>query len=234
MKICVIGNSHVAVLKHAYDNLPKTAATPELTFFADRGAGVNKLEVTGRKLAPPARDRSLLSAIRMTSGGHANIDPDLYDRFLLIGMAADVRQLAEMVLQPISEAARNCAIGDYWSSRAVARMVAKLKAITDKPVIYGVTPLVAAARKNNDGPAAYEKMIALSKQLFFDDMGVALVAQPVETIVNGYNTALDYARGSIRLQVKKNQGFQQHKVDELHHMNPAYGALWLKRFLAMP
>ncbi len=234
MKICVIGNSHVAVVKVAYDQMRAKGDTPDMKFFADSGPGIERLVLHEGGLWPEKNDTQLLTSITTTSGGLTHIDPAKYDIFLVIGLARSIENVVELVKRPISESARNRALQDYWDARAAVRMLEKLMWITDKPLYLGLTPLMAAEKLNDDGPDDYEKMVALSKELYLDDMNVTLISQPSATIVNGQNTKLEYSRGSLRLGngKRKAPGVHLHPDGEYRHMNAAYGALWLEHCLS--
>jgi len=232
VKICVIGNSHVAVIKAAYDLLP-TENMPELTFFADRGSGIEELVVQDGKLCAEAGNARLTSALRFTSGGLAQIDPEAYDRFLIIGLVQGVKRLVQMVEDPFSQAVRNHALAGFWRERAITKMCEKLREITDKPVSFGLTPLPAAPKVNEIGPETYEQMVKLSYGLHFSKMGVDVVGQPSETIANRENTEQVFSIGSARLRVKGAQGVQEHSDEDIYHMNTAYGSLWLENYLGL-
>jgi len=182
-------------------------------------------------LKPENSDTELQAAIEFTSGGLKEIDPNSYDKILVIGLCVGVSPLVRMVDQPISTGARNCAVRDYWRAAALPRLLRKLRSVTDAPILYGLTPLIAAEEKNSRNADAYAKMIQLSESLFFDKMNVSLVGQPISSIVNGYNTRLKYSRGSIRLHTDRNDTLVQHTERERRHMNLAYGELWLNNFL---
>ena len=92
MKICVIGNSHVASLKEGYDSLKQSNprwADIDLTFFAARAKLIMALDIIhgadGASLLAGAKGSELETSIEYTSGGKKVIDLRDYDHCLLYG-----------------------------------------------------------------------------------------------------------------------------------------------------
>ena len=206
---------------------------PELTFFADRGSGIEALVVKDGVLRAEAGDARLASVLQFTSGGLAQIDPEAYDRFLVIGLVQGLKRLVQLVEDPFSQAVRNHALAEFWRKKAITKMCENLREITDKPVSFGLTPLPAAPMVNEIGPEMYEQMVKLSQGLHFSKMDVDVVGQPSETIANGENTEQAFSIGSARLRVKGAQGVQAHSLEDINHMNTAYGSLWLERYFSL-
>jgi len=231
MKICVIGNSHVAAIKLAYESSQPTPPH-EMTFFAGLGRRIAKLEIADGMLIPPADDPKIQYAINVTSGGLTEINPSLYDRFLIIGMSGWVHQPVSTVGRPISEGAIACAVKDYWRASRLPPLLQNLRKITQKPISIAATPLLAEERTNDTSPEIYTRFIALSNALYFSEFGAQLIGQPPETIVNGNATEISFSRMSERL-LEGREGFAIHHPEgENSHMNQSYGALWLAQYFA--
>lgn len=79
MKLCVIGNSHVGMLRAAVRELGTDA--PELTFFAKAGAGLEKARIRGAVIE--AEDRGLRAA-QQRFGMPASLDVSRFDAVLLV------------------------------------------------------------------------------------------------------------------------------------------------------
>lgn len=228
MKICVIGNSHVAAIKLAYEAMP----TPphDITFFAGLGRRIATFESVDGKLRPRADDHKIRYAIGVTSGGLTEIDPAAYDAFLLMGMSGWVHQLVETLRRPISEGAKACAITDYWQTAPLHALLTNLRKTTQKPISVGLVPLLAEERRNDAGPESYAQFISLSNTLYFNAFNACLVGQPLETIVNGDATEISYSRMSERLIEGTGEFDLHHPEGENSHMNQSYGALWLAQY----
>jgi hypothetical protein len=229
MKICVIGNSHVAAIKLAYE-AARPKILPEMTFFAGLGTRIATLQIADGMLVPPADDHKIQFAIKTTSGGLSQIDPALYDRFLVIGMSGGVHQMVETISRGISEGAKLCAVKDYWQAAPLAPLLQTLRKITDKPITVGAAPLLAEEQQNNTGPDRYSQFLTLSNSLFFKDFEAELMGQPLDTIVNGNATEIGYSRMSERLIAKKDSFGIHHPEGENSHMNQSYGTLWLAQY----
>ncbi len=231
MKICVIGNSHVAAIKLAYE-ASQPSSPHEMIFFAGLGRRIAKLEIANGMLIPPADDPKIQYAIKATSGGLTEINPDLYDHFLIIGMSGWVHQPVSSVGRPISEGAIACAIKDYWHASRLPPLVRNLRKITQKPISIAATPLLAEERQNNTNAEVYTRFISLSNALYFSEFSAQLIGQPPETIVNGNATAIGFSRMSERLLEGKGDFAIHHPEGENSHMNQSYGALWLAQYFA--
>ena len=229
MKIGVLGNSHVAAIKLAYE-AARPAIPHEMTFFAGLGKRMATLEIVNGMLVPPADDHKIQFAIKTTSGGLSQIDPALYDRFLIIGMSGRVHRMVETVGRPISEGAKLCAVKDYWQAAPLAPLLQSLRQITDKPITVGVAPLLAEEPQNDAGPDSYSQFLTLSSRLFFQRFEAGLMGQPLGSIVNGNATEIGYSRMSERLIAEKDGFGIHHPEGENSHMNQSYGALWLARY----
>ncbi|MES2144715.1 MAG: hypothetical protein V4516_10245, partial [Pseudomonadota bacterium] len=93
-RLCVIGNSHVAAFKLGWDQLAARgdALTRAIapTFFGAPRDGLKNLAVRDGRLVPTAdfvRDH-----FARMSGGRADVDPAVYDGFLLVGLGASMKR----------------------------------------------------------------------------------------------------------------------------------------------
>lgn len=230
MKICVIGNSHVAAIKLAHEALGPNPPH-KMTFFAGLGRRIASFNASNGLLIPPADDHKIKFAISVTSGGLTEIDPALYDQILIIGMSGGLHKMVSTVSRPLSEGAKACATKDYWQAAQLPSLLQNLRKITQKPICIGAPPLLAEARQCNTSTDAYSSFISLSNSLFFKDFNAQLIGQPVETIVNGNATEINFSRMSERLIEGKGDFAIHHPEGENSHMNQSYGTLWLKQYL---
>lgn len=236
MRICVIGNSHVAALKTGFEGLSSEARKgAKVDFFAARGNALKGLQLVGESLKSDSPQ--LKRSLTFTSGGSEAILIKNYDIFLLHGLE----------LQPFfapdrfySQAVLTAALDEKYSETITVSLVKKIRRITNVPVYVGHTPLPASdgGKGLEGGPAGvsnYERGIILSNELFFKKIAAALVMQPVITIAeNGTNTLNEFSIGSRRLDV----GLPDHELGTLHdrvdslHMNDRFGSVWMQCFLA--
>ena len=85
MKLCVIGNSHVGMLRAAARDLGPDG--PEITFFAKAGAGLDKATIRGSVMA--ANDPGLKAA-QVRFGMPAEIDVSAFDAAIFVAGTASV------------------------------------------------------------------------------------------------------------------------------------------------
>lgn len=85
MKICVIGNSHVGMLRAAVRELGPEG--PDLTFFAKAGDGLENATIRGSVIA--ARDRDLRAA-QARFGMPEEVDVARFDAILLVAGTASI------------------------------------------------------------------------------------------------------------------------------------------------
>lgn len=85
MRLCVIGNSHVGMLRAAARQLGSDG--PEITFFAKAGAGIELATVQGSVIA--AKDRELRAA-QARFGMPERIDVARFDATLLVAGTASI------------------------------------------------------------------------------------------------------------------------------------------------
>jgi len=85
MRLCVIGNSHVGMLRAAARDLGEDR--PEITFFAKAGAGIEKASVEGSVIA--AQDRRLRAA-QARFGMPQRVDVATFDATILVAGTASV------------------------------------------------------------------------------------------------------------------------------------------------
>jgi hypothetical protein len=92
MRICVIGDSHVACLKTGWDeNSQKIPAGMTVDYFGAQSSMLRALDVRGSALVPVSDQlRNRLHAI---SGGKTEIETRHYDVFVIVGLGLNLRRL---------------------------------------------------------------------------------------------------------------------------------------------
>ncbi|MCB1368881.1 MAG: hypothetical protein KDK00_14020 [Rhodobacteraceae bacterium] len=230
MRLCIIGNSHIAALKGGWEAGVK-AEFPGicLTFFGARGGGLTKLMVRGGTLT--SDDAKIRSDLAFTSGGQIGIDPRLFDAFLVYGLCRNVNRQVRNYGAGYTRQVLESALLDYWAATSLIGVIRKLREITTLPIHAGASPLEAALGAASSNTSNYARFLDDSNQQVFALLGAALIGQPLETIVNGDATALAFASGSARLAVGAGNDLVPHQAGETRHMNADFGAKWLRHFL---
>ncbi len=85
MKLCVIGNSHVGMLRAAARDLGPDG--PEITFFAKAGSGLDKARIRGSVIAA---DDPELAAAQARFGMPTAIDVSAFDAVILVAGTASI------------------------------------------------------------------------------------------------------------------------------------------------
>lgn len=241
MKLCVIGNSHVAMLVQA-----TREAAPEgldLTFFARQGRGPEGVRLKGTEMF--ALHKALQQSLARM-GMPDRVDLATFDGFVLVAMTASVFSMSGMVSshavhgwgnnedeRPLmSRAALEASLRTSIVDNIAHRMLRKIRRVSDKPVLLVPQPFPAEAaiapgtrfpalREIHDrgiGPQAVAALRNAHVDVFGDMAGVHLLTQPDDTVVQGFLTAEPFTRGAGRLNPEGRQ-----PEDDLLHANAAYG-----------
>lgn len=92
MRLCVIGNSHIAALKLGWDQLKTKGQAPDLkpSFFGAPSDGVRHLRAENGRLTPKRKD---IAEHFQRMGGADHIVLDHYDAFFLIGLNVSIKRI---------------------------------------------------------------------------------------------------------------------------------------------
>jgi len=226
MRICVLGNSHIATLKQAWDIRPHKAHS--LTFFGAVRDTLLGLRVRKGLLIPD--NDALADSLAFTSGGLRRIDPAQYDAFLVFGLCRKVHRQVENFAPGLSSAVLEQTLGDYWQARNLYRMAKRLARISKKPVYLGHSPLEIRSPEMAVDQGDYPAFISASNRLVFAPVNAELLPQPPATVLGGLATPARFGIGSTRLADGRPRPNAQHPEGERCHMNADFGALWLGAF----
>lgn len=248
MKLCVIGNSHVAMLVRASREQPPDGT--ELTFFAHPGRGPEGVRLRdGQLRAVTRRLRRGLTRFGMPEV----LELAAFDAFVLVGMTASAFSLQSMLGshrvfgwpaapkdggRPLmSEAALEAELVQVIAENLAADFVARIRRISAAPVLVvpqpGPSETVARGRSRHPGlrrilragqGGQVSACLTRAHARAFDGAGLHVLAQPEETVAHGFLTAERFMQGGGRL----NPGGRQPQEDILH-ANATYGALVLEQ-----
>lgn len=228
IRLCVIGNSHVASLKKGWNELSGQYPDVRLTFFACRGRHL--LRLAARDGCLTSDIEALRQILSFTSGGSPEVRVSEYDRFLIYG--SEARPYFTSPSEVFSRAVVMQSVHDSVEGTLAVHLLRQLRLLTDKPVYIGHCPLVGAKEvRSRQNPKTFVDGIALANRVFYESLCAELVAQPIETIVNGMATDPVYVRGATRLAVGDALDDLPQPETDFSHMNGEFGRLWLMRFL---
>lgn len=226
-RICVIGDSHAASLKRAWEEMAALHEEFELRFFCARGLELSGMVVDELRLVP--NGDSLAQTIRFTSG-EGQVDPKEYDIFLLYGLGCHPYFQQTDVFH--SQSTLTVALRDFAKSTLSFELLLRLRAITAKDIYVGHQPLEAA--KPDASPeevSVYSSSIRRMNEILYRPLRATIVSQPLETVAGARFTLAGFSKGSRRLAVGDGLDNEAHPDDDHVHMNDDYGSRWLTKFL---
>lgn len=229
MKICILGNSHLASIKQGWDRLQAEAGREGVSvrFFGSRQWGLRALDLVGTELHP--RNAILERDLTFTSGGLKRIDLQSYDAFFLYGLMFPMPELH----RGWSTAVKRQACKDTLSRSLAAELARKIRSAVDRPIYMGHNPRPA---RQSEQRVAEDTMDYSSVCDFMQPevkaLGADLVRQPLDTLEsNRWFTQSHFSLGSVRLDVGDGISSEAHPQSDVEHMNGDFGLLYLKQLL---
>ncbi|PCH75455.1 MAG: hypothetical protein COC12_00545 [Rhodobacteraceae bacterium] len=226
MKICILGNSHAAALKHGWDRINSEYPDVDADIFSMRGQNMAELELVGHSLSLAQTSKNKMYSFPQTAGNV--IDLKSYDGFILHGLGLRVSIIPGAVF---SKACRETAVVDAVKATALWGILSDIRKVSDVKILVGHTPLRTALSVQSNGPSAeYRLYLDEMNEHCFRDLTAAVVAQPDNTIVNGCMTDPKYNTDVVSL-TKEALEESGARHSDLTHMNPAFGVEMLREFL---
>jgi len=250
MRICVIGNSHLAALKQAWDQLTFDYREIELVFFGARASAMTHLEVQNGCLVPTNEETR--QDIYFTSGGQSLIDINGFDAVLLYGLACDthifspalathrVGNIADTTRKIMSLSCFTRICEDRVRRSLMFKIASLVRSVSGVPIFISPSPFPSrscvedTSGKWNILAANYCQPI---QQGYYDGINRAFqsfegifLPQPGDTVTDFLFTKTQFSKGSIRLI----EGLSSaHPDDDYNHMNKDYGNAFLIHALAI-
>ncbi len=226
MKLCILGNSHAAALKHGWDRIDSEYPEVDVDIFSMRGQNMAELELVGHTLSLADTSKYKMHSFPHTAG--SVIDLKSYDGFILHGLGLKVGTLPDAVY---SRACREHAIVDAVKATALWAILSDIRKVSDVKTVVGHSPLRAARKVQSIGPSAnYSLYLDEMNEYCFSDLASTVIAQPESMIVNGCMTDPKYNADVVSLN---KEGIEESgtRHSDLNHMNPAFGVEMLRQFL---
>jgi hypothetical protein len=233
-RICIIGNSHTACLKLAWDDLRVRFPSISLTFFAARKSGVSEVQPTPDGVLVPTSKR-LSQAFMHTSGGESVIDLKRYDLVLLVGLTSAYPKYGYF-----SQAVARQAMLDHIPTTPAFETVKKIRSVSDIPIFLSHQPLfregdddqeddgVPIMSKESDGLLPYRGIIEAIDEGIFRGLRARFLEQPAQTITKCFYTRSEYGTDSVRLDLGDGN---EESEDDRSHMNARFGDIYLSTHL---
>ncbi|MGQ0564022.1 MAG: hypothetical protein ACT4OK_02990 [Gemmobacter sp.] len=229
MQIAVVGDSHVAALKSAWEAMAAVRPGTSLTFFASRSDGLAGLRPEGDALV--ADNDTLRGHLQFTSGGLDRIVPAAYDMVVIYGLRFLLSAEDDDDGGVYSTAARAAARRDGFAQCLALVTLGKLRSISDIPCIIGPTP-PGVSHDAGALPLSADELSAVEDALqaaALEGRGAILVGPPLAAMVRPLNADRRFVDHALKLAVGDERDGKGVRARNQRHMNAEYGALWLTR-----
>jgi hypothetical protein len=224
MRIAVLGDSHVAALKSAWQAMAGDHPGTTFTFFASRSDGLSALKAEGAALV--AGNATLRGHLRFTSGGLDSIVPGDFDLAVIYGLRFLMSGDDDGTY---STAVRAAALGDRFATCLALVTLRKLRGISDIPCIVGPSPPTVSPDAAAP-PLAAEDLAPVELALqsgVLDALQATLVGPPLAALVQPLNTDRRFVDQALTLAVGDDRDGARTRARNQRHMNADYGRLWL-------
>lgn len=254
LRLCVIGNSHLAAIKLGWDaaqeaQLPLTTNIAPVFFGAPRD-GMRHVRLQEGCLIPLRKD--ITDNFRQLSGGQDRIPLADFDAFLLVGLNVSIKRIMRFYKTHVWAGLAGSAgkvmvsaqfaaefLTERYGDTRLAEIARTLRAATDRPILALAEPHWAswvrmahegpdygwdAAIRAGDGPAIGAMFARTAAAALGPD--AVFVPQPPRTIEDGIVTAAAFNKGASKLIGGEGGG------TDASHMNGAYGLEFWPRIAA--
>lgn len=226
MRVCIIGNSHIAALKLALRDGLFCDATLNFTFWGVLGRFFFDVKFeNGRLISPDAE-----FAKRVSGGIYETIDPNEFDALVFHGPPINQTALLKRLrkrsncLSDYSAALLRCGIESFLDDRPPIKLIKSVRLSYSGRIIASPQPLLSEeSGVFGDCKMSEAERIALEAAIrdYFAGIGTVYAPQPARTISANQYTAAKYSTGSVSLVGDLDV---KHPSDENNHMNGSYGA----------
>lgn len=226
LKLCILGNSHIASLKLGWEEIKLGQPEIQADFFAQAGNdGLATVVVKGGKLTSENKD---VRKAFVRTYGKEYLRIANYDSFLIYGARSRTYWPSGGFF---SSACLDAAISDLTRETPAQLVLNALRQETDAPIYVGHTPLLAARTvRDRTASDSYQEGIDILNHRHYINFGAEFVGQPTETMVNGRATAPEYSWGVKKLSAAVGIDDAVSDLNDNTHMNATFGALWLQKF----
>jgi hypothetical protein len=240
MRVCLVGNSHLAAIKLGWDAVKLDYPDIACNFFGAPRNALRGLSLDGGVLVPT--NEALARQIKIVSGGPTTLRPSDYDAICCVGLRFGfyhwlrslpaVHSLSIEALWEGSALVSNSFlrhVARYWLEHSTAVLLMRMmRSVCAVPLSLLPTPLAGEALLDDLGarPMAKEQMYAALAGLYAVFQGEAqrcavaegfhLIPQPSTTMVSPCFSLPEFRRKSVPLK-------DEYQDDKSLHMNQSYG-----------
>lgn len=237
MKLCIIGNSHAACLKKAWDLGAAAGSGRSVQFFVSSGGSMQETAVRGGGIVGVSETVS--RSFALTSGGSEAMVPGDHDAILVHGLTNELSKLV-MIRQRVEALdghsrgfLANAVVYNKLSGNHVLGLLESLRPAV--PVLVSGRPN-PAGETDDASPGLADAWAAEQDALsgLFASLGVVHVQQPLETLETMDATRHRFSIGSVGIgSDPTREGYRSKRTPDGQHMNADYGALVLERVFTL-
>jgi hypothetical protein len=237
MRICIIGNSHAACLKLAWDKgLSKKHPSAQFVFFASLTAGIETLTAHDQSLK--SHNPNTIANFKITSNGLDEIEFSSFDYCLLHGLSPRTMAYRKMILssRKIFYSQYALALSNPFHQSLAFRLINEIRKISEIPIICSPTPNALSAL-NAPKEEKLDKLtfgdVCSTIELSHKQINAIYLPQPSSTIHCTYFTAPKYGKGPKNLLFRSGDSIENGDLFENDsvHMNEAFGKKLLEKIL---
>lgn len=244
-KIAVVGDSHVAMLIHAWPSLRPHLTDVALDFYAWYSGGTKSLIISGKG------GGYTVEQIKIYKDQENVLNVSHYDAILVCGLGYSLRPLLGIYKQHRTHEQMESTYlitDDCWLSTVEAiisgtlafKLATLIRSITDLPVFLMPAPMGSELLLDaNEGPNLYKLCVENEDEhtvfntfrrasRVFEPLRVTLVEQPSGTIVRHIFTTANYSN-AVDLE-KSAKYIKSRGRRDLYHMNSEFGRIMLCLF----
>jgi hypothetical protein len=225
-RVCILGDSHTACIRLAWNESGSDFPGVDLTFFADQAEGLAQLEPQHGSLVP-GNDR-LRDTIAHASGGLSAVRLTEYDVVWIVGLFYVYPRVDGF----FSQAVVREMLAKHLPGSPALNVIGKIRQVCDIPVFATHRPLMECVEPLDfvADLELYRRTIAFTQNQFFHAVRATVLPQPEQTIANRYYTHPHYSVDSTMFTVDGAVGAKHTRRDR-KHMNVLYGDLLLQHHL---
>lgn len=232
VRVCIIGNSHIAALKLAIRHGFFRDDRLDVVFWGVTGTtgnGFRSIRYENGRLVTTET-----AFVRMVSEGkYETINPDDFNALIFHGSTVRYTKLLDSLrrtggdVRQYSRAFLRDGIAGWLGTSHAATLIHRIRSSYTGRILVSPMPLMSEDSKRFDGRTVEAGELTLLNDIlseFYAAGGAEFLPQPNETIVQNKYTSTDFSIGSVPLG-----GDVRHRKAEYYHMNARYGEAVLRK-----
>lgn len=226
MKICLIGNSHIACIREAWaeDNFGM-----DVTFFGSHAKTTLYTENINNVIC--GTNDSVKNNFKLTSGAESGIELNKYDIAVIHGLVPHLKGYKNQI--------RNKESAIYYSSEVIKKsnpfyaspcchLLSEIRKTSNLLVYVSHAPFPATPEPRVPTDERHYMQLVEVFSNCLAEYSAKPLFQHSETIVDVMHTKEHFSKGSKRLAVGNVKGVLEHPEDDIGHMNKDFGRYYLE------